>query len=839
MRLASPCRRILLEWLESRTLLATVQFASVVEIAEGVGYAVYDPWRPESTFRSVLVSDATEIGQQQTDATETSGQTTQLTFDVSATADFGHLHVGDRIGFAIKHYVDSRLKTATIVVVGPDGENVADLKLTHTSTAVQVQPFRVDLPGTYVLQTSVPLEAPVVLYFNTDFEHESANPNDSSETSTTLGMPELGSPVAVAGGFGDHRVNLFHETFDADGLPSGWMTHASHASSEVQVGGGTLVLRTGSNPDGPKLGLGVVIDYNSSTGHVRVEANPSALSTLEIKSDSGLFLGPRHPIFDQNVFNVFHLEKLFILDFSGPEFDIGGGINVLDLGEILPPGLTQEALEGDLSIRGSYWAFPGSVGEVALTVDNDRQALPKPVGAAVAAVEIPIAPQHVVSLRGRYWFETQAGMHAEDVSYVIWTSQDDGDRWTRNMHLGRCELVCEFGTTFSSNVNRIKIESSALNTSLVIDDLFAQTVGPSADWFDITIPPGEVVSIEPHAPMNVRNGQFDLFDADGQSITKDVQGSVYLASSGSSAETFRLTVQPQFHALSRAEHSFVDYQFVVRLEDTGQLDPHQLNANASFKQVSLTFSQPVNPQSCSLQDFDWDGPPFTELEFRSAESVALKTSDAFSEGRYELTVRIGACGDLAGRPLVENQHTLDYALPTFVSVETGIPLGPIVTRSSTTFLDASSPDGDGRLQRPGVSEIEFVVVTPDFGHTEGVLPQDIVSVEIVRIDDSNKTQADTPDGSQTDVGVNVDANSSPSPAVVEERTLLDDGESNREFPLGDRNKDGVFDDLDLATLADIVYGTSATLQTGDYNGDGYFTSSDLVVLFQTSEFGVS
>jgi hypothetical protein len=55
--------------------------------------------------------------------------------------------------------------------------------------------------------------------------------------------------------------------------------------------------------------------------------------------------------------------------------------------------------------------------------------------------------------------------------------------------------------------------------------------------------------------------------------------------------------------------------------------------------------------------------------------------------------------------------------------------------------------------------------------------------------------------------------------------------------VGDVNLDGVFDDTDLAILANTRPCRSKCLWTeGDFNGDGVFDEADLLLAFQEGDF---
>ncbi len=105
---------------------------------------------------------------------------------------------------------------------------------------------------------------------------------------------------------------------------------------------------------GPSTPTHVTVVYEQDTGMVSVNANndgdpaPGSISSLNLVSASGQFL-PDNAAFNCGQFpNVCSAEKIFFLETAGV-----GKPESFDLGTILPPGLTMDALMADLAVSGS------------------------------------------------------------------------------------------------------------------------------------------------------------------------------------------------------------------------------------------------------------------------------------------------------------------------------------------------------------------------------------------------------------------------------------------------------------------------------------------------------
>jgi hypothetical protein len=99
-------------------------------------------------------------------------------------------------------------------------------------------------------------------------------------------------------------------------------------------------------PNGEPNDEHISLGYDQSTGKLTFDAVGQQLSTLHIRSNSGIFTGPKPPILSGPL-DVYRPQEMFI---RAPE---GIGLGYLDFGNVATPGLTKEALLNDLTAVAS------------------------------------------------------------------------------------------------------------------------------------------------------------------------------------------------------------------------------------------------------------------------------------------------------------------------------------------------------------------------------------------------------------------------------------------------------------------------------------------------------
>lgn len=147
------------------------------------------------------------------------------------------------------------------------------------------------------------------------------------------------------------RATITAESFEDGLLPEGWSTETSEPEAAVRVsnefgaGDGNFALMLDSGPRGLFARRpAVLLIYDPATGEIAVDT-PEPISTLEIRSASGIFTGQPAQTLD-SLFDVDTDTKIFKL---GPE-----GFGPLSFGNVAQTDLDYGFLASDLSINGSW-----------------------------------------------------------------------------------------------------------------------------------------------------------------------------------------------------------------------------------------------------------------------------------------------------------------------------------------------------------------------------------------------------------------------------------------------------------------------------------------------------
>jgi hypothetical protein len=107
------------------------------------------------------------------------------------------------------------------------------------------------------------------------------------------------------------------------------------------VSAGTFVLS-----DSPSTANAATVTYDAATGAVAYSGNGTLISTLELKSTASQFIpGGVNDGVIAGPFDVMTTAKFFKL--------VTEGVDGVDIGPILPPGLSAEAIMADIAVDGS------------------------------------------------------------------------------------------------------------------------------------------------------------------------------------------------------------------------------------------------------------------------------------------------------------------------------------------------------------------------------------------------------------------------------------------------------------------------------------------------------
>jgi hypothetical protein len=120
----------------------------------------------------------------------------------------------------------------------------------------------------------------------------------------------------------------------------------------------------------------VNLQYNPADGHLWLDTGDMLITSIEIKSKSGLFVGPQ-PAQVQFAFDVYNPYKLFLFR---PE-----GMGSQDFGPAMPAGVSPDSIREDLSVQGSV--LPSGYLE-GWCFNSSAPCVPEPCGMALMAVGI-------------------------------------------------------------------------------------------------------------------------------------------------------------------------------------------------------------------------------------------------------------------------------------------------------------------------------------------------------------------------------------------------------------------------------------------------------------------
>ncbi len=288
----------------------------------------------------------------------------------------------------------------------------------------------------------------------------------------------------------------------------------------------------------------------------------------------------------------------------------------------------------------------------------------------------------------------------------------------------------------------------------------------------------------------------------------------------------------------------------------------------------------IDLRSCDFTGFAWDGPAIDNVETYEARSLRFTFVGPTEQRIHTLNIPANTCRMTTGEWLAGGAYPVDYQPPRIVSIplESAKPL-PGGSNSVVIYFDeqvnyfASAETNfaiRGKDNQWPIGRVVSDPMVPSVGirfELPPLLPGEY-EVTITNLDvfdfDSNRTWIDgltfsfrvsdeiaDAANSAFDIDRNevidprdfhffaMDFHDSPAPYF----DLNLDGKLDEDdidewiartgiFPMGDVTMDGLFDDNDLGRLAYNTLDTPASRQSGDFDGDGLYTTADLTLAMQ-------
>ncbi|MCA9081728.1 MAG: EF-hand domain-containing protein, partial [Planctomycetaceae bacterium] len=722
------------------------------------------------------------------------------------------------------------------------------------------------------------------------------------------------------------------ESFEDETLGPNWTTEISSPGGEVFLGPGfstdglpsqdrALHLRVqGTDSTRPPHVSGLLIDYDSESGEVTAYAKPDALIlALEFRSKDGLFTGPRPEIVDGSgddllsVFHIYQPHKLLVLD--------NPGAAEMAFGPVLPAGLSRAQLQQDITISFAdtdvadahttiQWSIDGNPSrseffdvlaprfEAPIQLSSTLKLVPPPDPWAILQFDYHLS---------RLPDATDApDEYRNQVTVSAGTSQAYTEQQLQECPATICHLSLFIERTGEESEHPVTVDFFLQSTdaTLIVDNFTWHPLSSEliVAEYQIDAAAGEelLVDIRPLF-MNNADLRLRLLDEDGQ-IVVTARESRPLALAAASERSQRYSVQllvdladlyppTEFIALYAEFLLNTTRRTALTSSNThvltiSQLDPQiagstnwlydlRVSGNGMMLETATTIDQ----RTCSLDDLSWNGPDFTQMQWRTPTQLWLGTAHEVDPGTYELRVREGACLSTAGGELADDRFMVDAMPPVLQhiplakrgwlppgeaslflqfneevnidsmmlrlegsinkSMESGLvasfdnivdlPLGPLLPGEYRLLSETAGHvvrDSNGNVAIMPSLDIVFVVSdTPPDGMTsqfdlnlDGLLDVN----DLIYFDGVSHRTAQS-------FFVELDLNGDGRIGQADYHALAIEGLG---LTYGDVDLDGCFDDDDLAYLASQPLDQRATWQDGDFDGDGYYTTSDLVLAFQ-------
>ncbi len=559
--------------------------------------------------------------------------------------------------------------------------------------------------GTFTLQMTSyaewPLDLEVVAVLDVDWTEISSVSDEPLAPLRFVSADE--SPEETATLFvdsklnGGERVHLdFSEPESILGLP---VSVSSSATGRVEfepegIEGGSLSLRiTGEDPHGPELRPNTLLFvYDSRTGNFKVKSLSKQLTALEIRSPSGLFTGPKPSVIGQNPFDIYTLQKIFVLGVDS-QYELAPRYEY-DFGPILAPGLAVADLRTAFWVTGAILGSGGAYEYVVRDAQEpDEPILSKHATTVSAWLDLgtidPTQPRFVSSLDFMARLETSGDAIESRYRYQtasVRFSVDAGWTWEAKTHQLSCEINadCAVDLPVPSGdhvLAEIRFEGAA--GRLLLDHIVAKSHGIAslgAASFRVTLEDGEYLDLQANdlgsslcwdaeavgsglgEDRECADRSIGIKKESGQGIgysegrltfrdkTQNGQPDTYVVTVGTSDRTL-IHARKSKHWLGHA------------LEGVA---PHM---SKSFESILLFFGPDVDQTTCTGLQLQSPGVEW-QLRYSDTNPFSIFVpAEALREGEISVTLPAGVCKDLLGNPTVEVTKRLDHIPPKLISAQ--------------------------------------------------------------------------------------------------------------------------------------------------------------------------
>lgn len=668
-----------------------------------------------------------------------------------------------------------------------------------------------------------------------------------------------------------------------------------------------LHLRTWNRADErPQFLDGLLLEYDSQTGELTARTNANMpFQAIELRSRSSQLTGTR-PDGPADIlgswFNLFRPEKYFVLDTRGmTEFAFGAA---------LPAGLDRETLQQDIMVDGAY-RVGSKWSQVVWSIDGDTP-LEYAEAELFREIYFPGTTQAAYSwdigdaTEGFIDFDFQLRWGDNDIdTFALPDTRIRVSVFAGNAHplaqanLVRCETETCHARVYLPSVDHHALTIRFINVSteaeLVIDNIrwHEVTPGSNAHGYRVTVADGDHLILV-HESLAARHDST-VRDEQGMLVTAGENLRHLLFSAGDGRdEHFDLVLEP----VSASVHQWqgdtplaLADPYVLNLLSASPPVWGSLGFSVGSRQLVTWFPYIVDMRTCSLNDLQWDGPDFTELNWSASDGgtrLALTfDADELPQADYAFEVRPGSCLRTDGTSLSRQEFVVDHLPAELLRIplaERGwLPPGDNVLVME--FSEGVWSDGfELRLEKDGILwdswladiDTEGDIATIWLGHLEPgryrlTTPMMPLSVwdagsnltDLAPFDIEFIVSDTAPDGFTSRFDVNQDgsldfrdlrllhaiSNADDDLSWLPYDLDGDGRATSTDYALlateglglrsGDVNLDGIFDDEDLAILAQTAErGGTVGWQEGDFTGDGQLTTDDLILAFQAG-FGGS
>ncbi len=641
-------------------------------------------------------------------------------------------------------------------------------------------------------------------------------------------------------------------------------------ATRIEPGKDAIVLPSLSIPESEvETKVGTWISYDSGTGRVVVRSPEFLpLTALEIRNDEGLFIGQTPPMHGDNPFNIYQPNKLFNV-YPSPK-----GRSYVDFGTGLPPGLTREEITSKLKVDGAYQGG-GGLQSVVFSVDGDisfeeavksfKRRLPSQVISSYADTNVDVVAGDNYEVHVAYKWDASTsslGSSSPSSRASIQYRFPHEWRWQTLIDLESCKGICHAVGKLEAlgGTVQFRIENSSFNAPLTISAL-------DLHHSDTRRPIRYHVDVAEHQVVTVTSSSssMDVRDENEQIVASSV-GSLELGGTREGVSRYYFDFLPTSPLVSVLTSRF---DRVAR--------DRQARIASRAGEIDIQVPASIDQRSCDFSQVSWDGPTFTGWkEYHSY--ATFQFVGPVEQRDYSLTIPAHSCRMTSGDWLAGGEYTVDYLPPKIVSIPTdGAKDLPDGVDSAFIYFDESvhswSPPIDSVIVRHKATDSFFGAISVDSVESglrlrfPPLSPGDYeIAISGLEVSDSNASRmiineltfpfsVGDEKADAANSAFDIDRNQIIDPRDFElfqldlwisPRSYLDlnkDGAFNEEdtdewiartgiFPDGDVTMDGAFNIDDLERLATLSLDLPASWQSGDFDGDGLYTTTDLILAMQ-------